>query len=217
VALYPYNRNEITVAIAKSDKADEEILQLEERGLGIHLYDEITSRREIEDDSVVATAFMIWSLGLSSDTKHGRSGDLRLQGPKSLYYHVPSIPTEVTPKDSLLAKVPGTFRGIDAVFVRGGQQSSENLVQSRATIIIAVKNGTVAVHASGGGSRRIHMDLGEVVSMAQLNLALSRIRYIPPTGWTLTDIDQITIQVQFGTMREQLDIPVIQRTSKIFK
>ncbi|KAI8359277.1 galactosyltransferase-domain-containing protein [Mortierella sp. GBAus27b] len=206
--LYPYSRKEIPVALRKSEKADELVLQLEERGLSIYLQDKVTSRNEVEDGSVIAAALNIWSLGLSSDTVHRGTSSPRLQGSKRLYYDVSST----NPVDSLLTKAPGEFKGIDAVFVRGGQYPGE---LRKAVVQITVQTGAVAIRAGGEGSRKIHMDLGDSVSMAGLNLILSRIRYIPPAEWTPSDVDLIAIQVQFGTMREQLDIPVIQRPSKL--
>ncbi|ORZ26589.1 galactosyltransferase-domain-containing protein [Lobosporangium transversale] len=223
-ALYPYSWKEVVAAIQKSDKAEDELLSLEEHGFGLHLFGKVTNKKEIEEGSVVAAAFKIWSLDLfpATSTNH-RFNSSRLQGPKTLYYHVPSTLIAVSPKDSLLAKVPGTFRGIDAVFVRGDQQQQSSspfeddaaLALKKASILITVKEGSIVMNSSGAGAKRVQMDLGQAVSMAQLNLALSHVRYLPPTGTVWTGSDQILIQVEFGSMREQLDIPVVRQISKL--
>ncbi|KAI7830239.1 galactosyltransferase-domain-containing protein [Gamsiella multidivaricata] len=214
-ALYPYSWKEVSTALEKTDKAEEKIHQLEERGIGLHLYGKVTSRKEIEEDSVVATARKIWGLGLSSAALGHRFSSPRLQGPKTLYYHVSPTLTAAALKDSLLAKVPGAFIGVDAVFVRGAQSSSEELVLRKASISISVKEGSISTDASGAGMHKIQLDLGHAVTMAQLNLALSGIRYSPPNtriAWAGTD--QIVILVEFGSMKEQLDIPVVRREGR---
>ncbi|KAG0324345.1 hypothetical protein BGZ99_001959 [Dissophora globulifera] len=213
-ALYPYNWKEITAALEKTDMAEDKVLQLEEHGIGLHLYGKVTSRKEIEDGSVVAAVLKIWALDLSpADSSNDQSSDSRLQGPKVLYYYLPSTPSATAPSDSLLAKVPGTFKGIDAVFIRGAEPSTGPVSLRKASILITVKEGLIAMDGSGAGTRRIEMDLGDAVSMGQLNLALSHLRYFSPATRAWSGTDQIVIQVEFGTMREQLDIPVVRRTN----
>ncbi|KAG0309030.1 hypothetical protein BGZ98_005712 [Dissophora globulifera] len=206
-ALYPYNWKEITAALEKTDMAEDKVLQLEEHGIGLHLYGKVTSRKEIEDGSVVAAVLKIWALDLSpAVSSNDQSSDSRLQGPKVLYYYMPPTPAATAPTDSLLAKVPGTFKGIDAVFIRGTEPSTGPVSLRKASILITVKEGSIA-------TRRIEMDLGDAVSMGQLNLALSHLRYFSPATRAWSGTDQIVIQVEFGTMREQLDIPVVRRTN----
>ncbi|KAF9116765.1 hypothetical protein BGX27_011079 [Mortierella sp. AM989] len=212
-ALYPYNWKEISAALQKTNSAEKEILQLEEHGIGLHLYGKVTNRKEIEEGSVISAAFKIWSLDLSTSESHSRMGAPRLQGPKALYYFVKDAPLVSSSQDSLLSKVPGTFRGTDVVFVRGALPSNDALVLRKAALTITVKEGSIALDASGVGMRKFQINLGLAVSMAQLNLALSRVRYIPPSTRTWTGTDQIAIQVEFGSMREQLDIPVVRRNS----
>ncbi|KAF9169152.1 hypothetical protein BGX21_006058 [Mortierella sp. AD011] len=209
-ALYPYNWKGITAALQKTDKAEDVILQLEKHGIGLHLYGKVTSQKEIEEGSVVAAALKTWSLDLSPAGSRSQLGGPKLQGPKTLHYYPPVAPQVASPKDSLLSKVPGTFRGIDVVFVRGALPSNEVIVQKKAVVTVTVKEGSVAVGGSGVGTRKLHIDLGLAVNMAQLNLALSRLRYIPPDTGAWTGADQVAIQVEFGTMREQLDIPVVR-------
>ncbi|KAG0218842.1 hypothetical protein BGX33_005797 [Mortierella sp. NVP41] len=211
-ALYPYNWKEIVPVLRRSDRAEDEVLRIEERGLSIHLYGKVTSNSDIEEGSVVATAIKIWGLDLSPQAQ-SISGGPRLQGPKILYYQVPSTPIETDTRSTLLDKVPGSFKGIDAVFVRGGR-SMDGYITRKASILITVKEGSVTMDSLGAGTRRIQLDLGQSITMAQLNLALSRVRYIPPSSPTWVGADQVKIQVEFGQMREQLDIPVIRRVAK---
>ncbi|KAG0380188.1 hypothetical protein BGX24_009702 [Mortierella sp. AD032] len=211
-ALYPYNWKEIVHALKKTDRAEDDVLQIEKRGLSIHLYGKMTSGSEIEEGSVVSAALKIWGLDLSP-LSQSSSGVPKLQGPKILYYQVPTATGDTETRSTLLDKVPGSFKGIDAVFVRGGR-SADGFITRKASILITVKVGSVAMDAWGAGTKRIQMDLGQANTMAQLNLALSRLRYIPPTGPGWDGSDNIKIQVEFGAMKEQLDIPVIRRATK---
>ncbi|KAF9286519.1 hypothetical protein BGZ68_002842 [Mortierella alpina] len=210
-ALYPYNWKEIMEAFGTSTKAQEDILLIEEHGLSLHLYGKVTGDRDIEEGSVVGAASRIWSLDLSRATI--QTGP-RLQGPKIVYYRTADTPDLVAVKDSLLDKVPGAFTGIDAVFVRGGQLTDKATVLRGASIVITTQEGAVAMDTAGAGAKRIQMDLGQEVSLAKLNLALSRIRYLPPAARPWKDTDKVVIQVEFGSMKEQLDIPIIHRVAR---
>ncbi|KAF9966978.1 hypothetical protein BGZ70_000518 [Mortierella alpina] len=210
--LYPYNGKEIAGAFKTSTDAQEDILRIEEHGLGLHLYGKVTSDKDIEEGSVIAAASRIWSLDLSGSMAPTHPTTLRLQGPKTLYYRAAATIGLVAAKDSLLDKVPGAFTGMDAVFVRGSQGKNEATVLRRASIAIMAQEGAVAMDAAGAGTKRIQMDLGQEVSLAKLNLALSRIRYLPPTSRSWKGTDKVMIQVEFGAMKEQLDISVIRRS-----
>ncbi|KAF9187396.1 hypothetical protein BGZ50_001974 [Haplosporangium sp. Z 11] len=220
-ALYPYNWKEIEVAIRDSKDAEAEIQKVEERGIGLHLYGKVTSKKNIGENSVVAAALKIWGLGIYSASS---SSAPMLQGPKVLYYTVPSLQASSSwpvSKGTLIEKTPGAFRGIDAVFVRGVKSSSaapSSLVTKKASLLIITREGSVAMDESMASSRRIEMDLGEEVTMAQLNLALSRIQYLPPTKTSImtqwTGSDQITIRVIFGDMHRELVIPVVRKVAK---
>ncbi|KAF9897630.1 hypothetical protein BX616_005247 [Lobosporangium transversale] len=250
--LYPYNWREVEGAIRRSSNAEEEIQRVEQHGIGLHLYGKVTSRKPIEDGSVVATAIKLWGLDLFTRGSSSSSSAPTLQGPEKLVYPMTksssssssSLTTSMTPMNSLFEKVPGAFRGIDAVFVRGGTNSAtitatatttefsnNTLITKRAAILIVVQEGYIVMDASAAGTRRVEMDLGENVTMAQLNTALSRIRYLPPflpTTITRGNIntntnraqqewdgtDKITIQVTFGDMQRQLVIPVLQKVIK---
>ncbi|KAG0199111.1 hypothetical protein BGX28_007552 [Mortierella sp. GBA30] len=233
-ALYPYNWKEIETAIRDSKDAESEIQRVEERGIGLHLYGKVTGKKKIEEHSVVAAAIRIWGLDIfqmvstsSSASSPSSSSGPTLQGPKTLYYPVASSSHLTRPgsQGSLIEKAPGAFKGINAVFVRGvsstpSSSSSTTLsspVLKKASLLITVKEGSVAISTSAAGTRKVEMDLGEYVTMAQLNLALSRIQYLPPASvgskvWTGSD--QITIQVTFGEMQRELNIPVVQKSRK---
>ncbi|CAO3569378.1 unnamed protein product [Mortierella alpina] len=234
-ALYPYNWKEVEAAIRTSNDAEAQIQRIEHKGIGLHLYGKVTSKKAIEDGSVVAAAIRIWGLdifnkGMTSSstatTTTTTTTTTTLQGPKVLRYPATSRPPQqqqqqVAPgssQDLLMEKVPGTFRGIDAVFVRGVVSSSASRDvhdTKKASLLITVRDGSMAMGTSAAGSRKVEMDLGEDVTMAQLNLALSRIRYLPPSStpgatkaWSGTD--QVTIQVTFGEMHRELVISVLQ-------
>ncbi|KAG0210616.1 hypothetical protein BGX28_009141 [Mortierella sp. GBA30] len=213
-ALYPYSWKEITTALEKTDKPEEEILRIEEHGIGFHLYGKVTGSKEIQEGSVVEAACRIWALDLHGNAPRSHLNGPRLQGPKTFYYH--SASSLITSKNSLLNKLPGAFRGIDAVFVRGDRPMNEAVVLRKASIMISANEGTIAMDAAGAGTRRIQMVMGQDVSMAQLNLALSRIRYLPPTGRTWDGADKVMIQVEFGSMKEQLDIPVMLKPARAY-
>ncbi|KAF8935817.1 hypothetical protein BGZ58_004786 [Dissophora ornata] len=217
-ALYPYNWKEIDAAIRPSKDAEEEIQRVEQHGIGLHLYGKVTSKKSIEEGSVVAAALKIWSLDIATSS----SSPPKLQGPATMYYPVapsssssPSSPT----RGSLLEKEPGAFRGIDAVFVRGVHRpftASVPLATKPAVVVIVVQEGYIAMDTSAAGTRRVEMDLGENVTMAQLNLALSRIRYLPPLvdSHSWDGSDKVTIQVSFGEMQRELLIPVVRKVVK---
>ncbi|KFH66157.1 hypothetical protein MVEG_08258 [Podila verticillata NRRL 6337] len=208
-ALYPYNWKEVEGALQENAQAKQEILRIEGHGIGLHLYGKVTSKKAIAEGSVVGTALKIWTLDLFRSKEANVAP--RLQGPKALNYPV-STSLSVTSKNALLDKVPGAFQGIDAVFVRGAAPASgSTLVTKKASLIIKVQSGSVALEPAGAGTRSVDMDLGERVTMAQLNLALSRIRYIPPTTWATAD--QVTVQVVFGELKEELVIPVVRKST----
>ncbi|KAG0002961.1 Beta-1,3-galactosyltransferase 6 [Modicella reniformis] len=225
-ALYPYNWKEIEPALRPSKNADEEIRRIEEHSIGLHLYGKVTSKKSIEEGSVVAAALKIWGLDLFAMSS---SSMPTLQGPKTLYYPTTSsssvLPVLHGSKGLLLERQPGAFRGIDAVFVRGALRpsslsssaSSIVIVVKKAAVMISVQEGFVAMDTSAAGTRKIELDMGENVTMAQLNTMLSRIRYLPPIttashGWDGSD--QVTIQVSFGQMQQKLVIPVVRRVIK---
>ncbi|KAF9576937.1 hypothetical protein EC968_000062 [Mortierella alpina] len=208
-ALFPYSQKEIAGAFEPSTRAQDDILRIEEHGIGLHLYGKATSNKDIEDGSVIAAAFRIWSLDLSRATAGSHSAGPRLQGPKLVHYRMADVAGLVAAKDSLLDKVPGAFTGVNAIFVRGGQLTDEASVLREASLVITAEKGAVAMDGAGVGTIRIQLDLGREVSLAKLNLALSRIRYLPPTSQSWKGTDKVMIQVVFGAMREQLDIPVL--------
>ena len=218
-ALYPYNWKEVEAAIRSSKDPEAQIQRIEQKGIGLHLYGKVTSKKAIEDGSVVAAAIRIWGLDIFNKGAISSSpATTTLQGPKVLHYPASSrqLHQQVVPgsQDLLMEKMPGAFRGIDAVFVRGvSSPISKDLKDTKkASLLITVRDGSIAMGTSAAGSRRIEMDLGEDVTMAQLNLALSRIRYLPPSGtakaWSGSD--QVTIQVTFGEMQRELIISVLQ-------
>ncbi|KAF9422053.1 hypothetical protein BGZ94_008662 [Podila epigama] len=216
--LYPYNWNEVQRVLKASAQAKQELLRVEERGIGLHLYGKVTSKMAIEEGSLVGTALSIWGLDLFR-SKDSNTGPI-LQGPKTLYYLATATTLTMAQKDPLLDKVPGAFQGIDAVLIRGAEpvtrpSSSSSatpfVVTKNASLVVSVQLGSVTMDTSGAGSRKVDMDLGETVSMAQLNLALSRIRYIPPKTTAWNGSDKITIQVVFGSLQEELVIPVVRR------
>ncbi|KAG0346299.1 hypothetical protein BG004_001961 [Podila humilis] len=208
-ALYPYNWKEVEGALQENAQAKQEILRVEGHSIGLHLYGKVTSKKPIADGSVVGTALKIWNLDLFR-SKDANSAP-RLQGPKALHYPVVS-PSRPSQRSSLLDKIPGAFQGIDAVFVRGAATASgTTVVHKKASLVIATQYGSVALEPAGAGTRKVEMDLGDEVTMAQVNLALSRIRYIPPKTWN--GVDQVTMQVVFGSLREELVIPVVRKST----
>ncbi|KAI1317644.1 hypothetical protein EDD11_008072 [Mortierella claussenii] len=218
-ALYPYNWKEIEAALRSSKNAQEEIQRVEKHGIGLHLYGKVTSKKAIEDNSVVATAVKIWSLDLSSQTSSPT-----LQGPDILYYPATSAYVAALSTSSLIDKLPGTLRGIDAVFVRGAMHpsagASMSMVTKKAAVLIIVDQGYIAMDSGTVGTKRVEMDLGKETTMAQLNLALSRIRYLPPSGkgldaQTWNGSDKVTIQVSFGEMQRELVIPVVRQVARV--
>lgn len=212
-ALYPYNWKEIEPALRPSKNADEEVRRIEKHGIGLHLYGKVTSKKAIQEGSVVAAALRIWSLDLFAT---GGSATPTLQGPKTLYYHFASetSSSSLSRSSSLIEKHPGAFSGIDAVFVRGAQRSlspSGTLVTKKASVTISVREGYIAMDASAAGTRQVELDMGDGVTLAQLNTALSRIRYLPPPIGSMEGSDQITIHVSFGSMERELVVPVVRR------
>ncbi|KAG0005287.1 hypothetical protein BGZ79_005867 [Entomortierella chlamydospora] len=226
-ALYPYNWKEVEAAIRSSKNAKEEIRKVEQHGIGLHLYGKVTSRKTIEEGSVVATAIKIWGLELFPKSSLPLP---TLQGPDTLYYDFtalssssPSTPLLslsaliVASKGLLIGKIPGAFQGIDAVFMRGvprhSSSSSNTLITEKAAITITVRDGLIAMDATGAGARSVEMSLGDSVTMAQLNTALSRMQYLPPIfstpnhSWDSSD--QVTIKVWFGEIHRELVIPVV--------
>ncbi|KAF9175852.1 hypothetical protein BGX20_009972 [Mortierella sp. AD010] len=231
-ALYPYNWKEVETAIRSSKNAKEEIRKVEQHGIGLHLYGKVTSRKTIEEGSVVATAIKIWGLELFPKSSLALP---TLQGPDTLYYDFtplssssPSTPLSslsdsiVASKGLLIGKIPGAFQGIDAVFMRGvprhSSSSSNTLITEKAAIAITVQDGLIAMDATGAGARSVEMSLGDSVTMAQLNTALSRIQYLPPVFSTpdhsWDGSDQVTIKVWFGEIHRELVISVIRRVVK---
>ncbi|KAG0242154.1 hypothetical protein BGW41_004777 [Actinomortierella wolfii] len=222
-ALYPYNWKDIVSGLKASGEAEQELARIEEHSIGLHLYGKVTNKKVIEHGSVVDLAARKWSLDLSrfASGSAGTSPGLRLQGPKTIYYRTSMAGRAVDLKHSLLDKVPGAFRGLDAIFVRGFDEASTSVtapgtkVRRKAAIQITVRDGQISMEGTtGAGTKRVDMDLGETATLAQLNLALSRIVYRPPavglTSWS--GADQISIRVQFGSMNESLNIEVIRRT-----
>ncbi|KAK3811881.1 MAG: galactosyltransferase-domain-containing protein [Benniella sp.] len=223
-AIYPYNWKEIEPALKPSKDADSAIRRVEQHGIGLHLYSKVTSKKPIEEGSVVVAALRIWGLDLFATSALSMP---TLQGPKTLIYSItPAVsspalsPSSSQPfhyglKNLLLEKQPGAFSGIDAVFVRGTGPSttipSGTLVTKRAAVKISVLDGFIAMDPSSPGTRKLDLDLGEKVTTAQLNTVLSRIRYLPPqagTSGVLEGTDKVTIQVSFGEVRQELVIPV---------
>lgn len=222
-ALYPFNWKEVESALKSSKDAEEQLQKIEERGIGLHLYGKVTSRKAIEEGSVVAAALKIWSLDVFTTSHNNVAAGFTstslpiLQGPTTLYYHVlpPSSSGPSTIKGTVIEKAPGAFQGVDAIFVRGVHRPAPNAspklqTTKKASIEITVREGSVAMDALGAGNRKVELDLGESVTMAQLNQALSRLRYIPPpSAWT--GADQVTIDVIFGDMQHELVIPVVRK------
>ncbi|KAG0301696.1 hypothetical protein BGZ98_008124 [Dissophora globulifera] len=223
-ALYPYNWKEVENAIRSSKSAEEEVLKIEQQGIGLHLYGKVTSKKAIEEGSVVAYALKIWSLDIFPQSS---MTSVTLQGPEVLYYPSQASSSSSSSsalllwgaaKGSLLEKEPGAFQGIDAVFVRGVHRPFSTTVPviiKKAAVVITVREGYIALDSSSAGTRKVDMDLGDNVTMARLNTALSRIRYMPPGQTTRWDgTDSVTIQVTFGEMQRELVIPVIRKTAK---
>ncbi|KAF9162418.1 Beta-1,3-galactosyltransferase 6 [Actinomortierella ambigua] len=234
-ALYPYNWREIEAGIKASSDAEQELARIEERSIGLHLYGKVTNKKSIEHGSVVDLVAQKWSLDLSRFASGGladHAPGLKLQGPKTIYYRMTMAGRALDLKHSLLDKVPGAFRGVDAVFVRGfdmaslstttgagvqqQQQQPVPKVRRKAMIQISVRDGQISMDGTtGAGTRRVEMDLGDTTTLAQLNLALSRIVYRPPavglTTWQGTDV--VSIQVQFGELKENLSVEVVRRTA----
>ncbi|KAF9439001.1 hypothetical protein BGZ76_001896 [Entomortierella beljakovae] len=208
-ALYPYNWKEISAALQKTDKPEEEILRLENHGIGLHLYGKVTSRKDIEEGSIVGTVFKTWSLDLSPSEPQTHAKGPKLQGPKTLYYNTPGA----SPKNSLLDILPGEFKGRDSVFIRGSSSYNDESVTQKASLLISAKEGLIAMGATSIGSRKLQIDLGAAVTMAQINSALSHLRYIPSSTPKWGGTDQLVIQVEFGALREQLDISVVLRSN----
>ncbi|KAF9923096.1 hypothetical protein FBU30_006791 [Linnemannia zychae] len=222
-ALYPFNWKEVEGALKSSKDAEEQLQKIEERGIGLHLYGKVTSRKSIEEGSVVAAALKIWGLDIFTTNHNSVAAGFTstslpiLQGPTTLYY--PVSPAAVSgpsmTKGNIIEKAPGAFQGVDAIFVRGIHRPAPNASPKmqtvmKASIYITVREGSVAMDPLAAGNRKVEMDLGEAVTMAQLNQALSRVRYVPPTtGWTGTD--QITVNVVFGDMQHELVIPVVRK------
>ncbi|KAF8978366.1 hypothetical protein BGZ46_006542 [Entomortierella lignicola] len=226
--LYPYNWKEVEGAIRTSKNPKEEIRKIEQHGIGLHLYGKVTSKKTIEEGSVVATAIKIWGLELFH--KSSSSPLPTLQGPETLYYDFTSSPTAqlssvstsvITFGGSLIEKIPGAFQGLDAVFMRGiprptSSSSSSTLVTEKAAITITVRDGFVAMDSTTAGARSVEMVLGDDVTMSQLNTVLSRIRYLPPVSSTpnhsVVASDLVTIKVWFGDIHRELVIPVVHKT-----
>ncbi|KAF9353215.1 hypothetical protein BGX34_011729 [Mortierella sp. NVP85] len=229
-ALFPYSPKDIDAALRSTKDADEEIRRVEQHGIGLNLHGKMTNRKLIEESSVVAAALKIWGLGLHASVSSAPT----LHGPKTLVYPITpaassslSSPSPTKPflfgsKSLLLQKQPGSFTGVDAVFVRGQRSpslssTSSALVTKRATITISVQEGYITMDVSATGSRRVDLDMGESVTMAQLNTAFSRIRYLPPltaNSNILEGSDQVLIQVSFGEMQQELVIPVVRKLVK---
>ncbi|KAG0046868.1 hypothetical protein BGZ83_007975 [Gryganskiella cystojenkinii] len=227
-ALYPYNWREVEAAIQDTKPGmspEAEVIKMEEHSLGLHLYGKVTSKKRIEDGSVVAAALRIWNLGIHSQSAAFSSPTL--QGPKTLYYHsrpagsLSTLSSSSPFVSSLLDKIPGSFTGIDAIFVRGVDRyvpssstttGPKDVHTKKGSINISVQQGSVILHPSATGSKKVNLDFGVEVSMAELNLALSRIRYLPPLSrWDGSD--QITIQITFGEMERELVIPVVRKSA----
>ncbi|KAF9584583.1 hypothetical protein BGW38_005937 [Lunasporangiospora selenospora] len=259
--LYPYNWKEAEGAIKKTRPPvdpEQELVRIEERGIGLHLYGKVTSKKPIEDGSVVAEALRIWALELfeTSSSPSAGSVEQRLQGPRVLYY------TEMPPQRSgkplkssttssateagiaFLEKTPGAFQGLDAIFIRGSGKiapaASKGLITKKASLHITIREGSVTMdpfvplslasfskspatatsktNRGSAGARKIEMDLGDDVTMAQLNLALSRIRYLPPSTSSLSKAwggtDEILIRVVFGELQKELVIPVVRKAGQ---
>ncbi|KAF9116489.1 hypothetical protein BGX27_002161 [Mortierella sp. AM989] len=238
-ALYPYNWKEVEAAIRSSKNAKEDIQKVEQHGIGLHLYGKVTSKKTIEDGSVVATAIKIWGLELFSENSMPLP---TLQGPDTLHYDFTALSSSSLPaslsssplsasivaaKGSLIEKIPGAFQGVDAVFMRGAPRSTTpssstsagTAITKKASVKITVRDGFIAMDATAAGARSVDMDLGDSVTMAQLNTALSRIRYLPsvlPTSNHPADrSDQVTIKVWFGEIQLELVIPVVHRVAKV--
>ncbi|KAG0236992.1 hypothetical protein BGX31_003757 [Mortierella sp. GBA43] len=213
-ALYPYNWKEIEAGLRPSKSADEDIRRIEQHGIGLHLYGKVTSKKAIEDGSVVAAALRIWGLDLFA--KSGSSTP-RLQGPKTLHYPIADASSASSSGISLIEKQPGAFSGIDAVFLRGAHpsppSSGSSTLAKKATVTITVQDGYIALDGSAAGTRKVELDMGENVTMAQLNTALSRIRYLPPSSSSsfAEGSDLVTIQVSFGSIQQDLAVSVVRK------
>ncbi|KAF9429352.1 hypothetical protein BGZ76_001416 [Entomortierella beljakovae] len=216
-ALYPYNWKEVENAIRSSKNSKEEIQKVEQHGIGLHLYGKVTSKKAIEEGSVVAEAINIWGLELYSK---GSPPLPTLQGPDTLHYDFSAAHTSsliATSKNDLIGKTPGAFQGVDAIFLRGAPRSTtaDKLITKKATITVDIQKGFISMDGSSVGVRSSQLDLGENVTMAQLNAVLSRIRYLPPLSisskYPSDFTDQITIKVLFGEYQRELKIPVAHR------
>ncbi|KAF9580729.1 hypothetical protein BGW38_002503 [Lunasporangiospora selenospora] len=208
-ALYPYTEKEGAAILEMTGKAIEDVLRLEEKSLCLYLHDGASSHKPAAAGSILSEASRIWSLDLLSRTHPQGSW---IQGPKTFYIRVPAAQSQPRSQDTLLGKEPGLFRGVDSIFVRGDGELVGQPVFKQANILLSVEEGLISMDSTAAGSKKIEMDLGSSVNLAQINLALSKMKYIPPTSRTWTGADRAHVRVEFGSMRQELDIPILRRT-----
>lgn len=209
--LYPVNYVEVHKLLEPDALAEHELrYNIMAKSWSIHLFGKMTNHLPVQSGSVVDLVFKKFDLDIahidtSTHNVISSTGQMKtpftLVGPKNYIYRTSSASEKVgIPHSDALQQVPGTFQGLDVIFVRGGPAKSRSV-----TMKLSVTNGKLRIGAASGSDfAESTLELRDVTKK-DVNALLNSIMYTPSAILAANGgHDNLHIAVEYGDDTEHV-------------
>jgi len=213
--LYPVNYIEVHRLLEPDALAEHELRNnIMVKSWSIHLFGKMTNHLPVQSGSVVDLVFRKFDLDIPhtdtathniiSSTGHMKT-PFTLVGPKNYIYRTSSATDKlgISHADAL-QQIPGTFQGMDVIFVRGGPAKSRFV-----TMKLSVTNGKLRIGAANGSDFAESILELRNVTKKDVNALLNSIMYTPSANLAANGgHDNLHISVEYGDDTEHVSASI---------